>query len=95
MFKRKHGYDNDNKNWFYVQYDASGMIMKSMQGFRLAGKIAKSSTRGCISCHITAPGGDYVFSNDKLTSLKEPKMYKIRTKKKMKISKKVSCNRSC
>lgn len=86
MFKRKNGYDRDNKNWFYVQYDASGMVMTSIQGFKLAGKIAKGSTRGCISCHMMAPGGDYVFSHDKLASLKEPKMYKIRDNKKMRMS---------
>ena len=86
MFKRKNNYDSDNKNWFYVQYDTNGMVMKSVQGFRLAGKVAKGSMRGCISCHATAPENDYVFSHNKLASLKEPKMYKIRDNRKMKMA---------
>ena len=86
MFKRKNGYDRDNKNWFYVQYNTNGVVMKSTKGFRLAGKIAKGSTRGCISCHTTAPMEDYVFSHDKFSSLKQSKMYKIRDNKKMKMS---------
>ncbi len=86
MFKRKDGYDSDNKNWFYAQYNTNGAIMRSAQGFKLAGKIAKSSTRGCISCHANAPSGDYVFSHDKFASLKEFKMYKIKDNNKMKMS---------
>lgn len=85
MFKRKNGYDSDHKNWFYVQYGANGMIMKSDKGFRLAGKVDKGMM-GCISCHSSAPAGDYVFSHDKFASLKESKMYKIRDNKKMKMS---------
>jgi Cytochrome P460 len=66
MFKRERGYDADNKDWFWVQYTPSGEIFKDAQGRALAGRVAKDSrTEGCIACHRTAPGGDYVFNHDR------------------------------
>ena len=66
MFKRERGYDADNKDWFWVQYSPSGEVVKDMQGRALAGRVAKDSqTEGCIACHKSAPGGDYVFNHDR------------------------------
>ena len=81
MFKRKNGYDSENKDWFYVQYDARGVVMKSSKGNRLAGRIDRDSNRGCIACHRTAPGNDFVFSHDKLSKLPTNRLYKIKQKK--------------
>ena len=66
MFKRERGYDVDNNDWFWVKYMPDGEIFKDVQGRALAGRVAKDSkTEGCIACHKTAPGGDYVFNHDR------------------------------
>lgn len=66
MFKRERGYDADNKDWFWVKYTPDGEIFKDAQGRALAGRVAKdSNTEGCIACHKTAPGADYVFNHDR------------------------------
>lgn len=66
MFKRKEGYDPDNKNWFWVKYGAEGEILKNSAGKSLAGRVAKGvKDKGCIACHVTAPGSDYVFNHDR------------------------------
>ena len=68
MFKRERGYDPDNKDWFWVKYTPSGEIIKDAQGRALAGRVAKDSkTEGCIACHHSAPGADYVFNHDRYT----------------------------
>lgn len=68
MFKRERGYDADNKDWFWVKYTPSGEIFKDAQGRALAGRVAKDSkTEGCIACHKTAPGTDYVFNHNRYT----------------------------
>lgn len=66
MYKRKAGYDNDNKNWFWAKYTPNGGLhTKAAKGMKipLAGRVAKGKPAGCIACHKAAPGGDYVFSN--------------------------------
>ena len=66
MFKRERGYDTDNKDWFWVKYAPNGEIFKDAQGQALAGRVAKDSqTEGCIACHRSAPGADYVFNHDR------------------------------
>lgn len=65
MFRREAGYDNDNKNWFWVKYLPDGSLDKNPKGMQLAGRVAKGASKGCIACHAGAPGGDMVFSHDR------------------------------
>ena len=64
MVKRK-GYDPADKDWFWVKYAPNGKIMKNKKGIYLAGKVAKGMPIGCISCHQSASGDDFVFSHNK------------------------------
>lgn len=68
MFQREAGYDEDNLNWFWAKYRPDGSLYrKEMKGMKvaLAGRIAKGKTpdqsSGCIYCHRSAGGGDYIF----------------------------------
>ncbi len=65
MFKRGRGYDPENRDWFYVKYAPDGAILKNPKGMLLAGRVAKGKPTGCIACHRTAPGGDFVFNHDR------------------------------
>jgi len=65
MFKREDGYDDENRNWFYAKYQPDGTIMKNPKGVLLAGRVAKGAPTGCISCHKSAPGGDYLYTHDR------------------------------
>jgi hypothetical protein len=65
MFKRS-GYDPENKNWFWVKYKPDGSLHTNPKGMMLAGKVAKGMPQGCIACHQSAAGGDYVFNNDRI-----------------------------
>ncbi len=62
---RRDQYDPEHDNWYYVKYDPEGGVMKNPKGIALAGKVGKGSNQGCIACHKNAPGGDYVFNNDR------------------------------
>lgn len=61
MFTRESGFDEDNKNIFWVKYLGDGSLDKNPKGMQLAGKIAKGADAGCIACHSGADGGDYEF----------------------------------
>lgn len=65
MFKREAGYDAENKDWFWAKYLPDGSLDKNPAGVALAGRVAKGMSAGCIACHKAAPGGDYVFNNDR------------------------------
>ena len=65
MYKREAGYDGDNANWFWAKYKPDGSLDKNPKGMQLAGRVAKGMPAGCIACHKAAPGGDYVFNNDR------------------------------
>lgn len=65
MFKREKGYDSDNKNWFWAKYYPDGSLFKNPKGMKLAGRVAKGSSKACIACHTLAPGGDYVYIHDR------------------------------
>ncbi len=67
MFKREAGYDPDNRDWFWAKYNPDGSLQTNPQGQPLAGRVAKGAEEGCIACHQTAEGGDYVFNHDRLT----------------------------
>jgi hypothetical protein len=71
MFQREAGYDPENKNWFWVQYQPGGQLftMRKMgMKIAMAGKLMKGTSpdknRGCIYCHSSAGGGDYIFYPD-------------------------------
>lgn len=68
MFQREGGYDLDNKNWFWAKYYPDGKLYQKPTpkgSIHMAGRIAKGKTRddnrGCIYCHSSAGGGDYIF----------------------------------
>jgi hypothetical protein len=68
MFEREAGYDPDNQNWFWVKYKPGGSLYARDVGgapVALAGRIAKGGpgeeNRGCIYCHASAGGRDYIF----------------------------------
>ncbi len=64
MFKREPGYDGENKDWFYAKYQPDGSLEKHPKGMELAGRVAKGMNQGCIACHRSAAGGDFMFLND-------------------------------
>lgn len=64
MVKKK-GYDTADKDWFWVKYAANGAILNNKKGMQLAGRVAKGMPIGCISCHQSASGADFVFSHNK------------------------------
>ena len=71
MFRREAGYDPDNMNWFWAKFLPDGTLDKNPKGMMLAGMIAKGADAGCISCHVGAPGGDYVFTADNTAATME------------------------
>ncbi|MFQ6022807.1 MAG: hypothetical protein ACE5NW_08805 [Acidiferrobacterales bacterium] len=71
MYQRELGYDEDNQNWFWVKYKPDGRLFKKEingKDVALAGRILKGKTRdengGCLYCHSSAGGGDYIFYPD-------------------------------
>ncbi len=64
MFKR-HGYDPENKDWFWVKYAPDGSVLKNPKEMSLAGRVAKGMDKGCIACHTAAPGGDMVYNHNR------------------------------
>ena len=64
MVQREAGYDSDNNDWYWVKYGPDGMVGKNDMDMALAGRVAKGMPMGCISCHVNAGGGDYLFLND-------------------------------
>ncbi len=64
MVQREAGYDPDNNDWFWVKHDPDGTVSKNDKGMALAGRVAKGMEQGCIACHKTAGGNDYIFIND-------------------------------
>ncbi len=65
MFKRR-GFDPEDKDWFWVKYKPDGSLHENEKGMKLAGKIAKGMSKGCIACHKAAPGGDFMFNYDRI-----------------------------
>jgi len=55
---RVEDYDPDNNDWYWVKYQPDGKVAM-MNDMKLAGKV-----KGCINCHSTAKGDDYIFTND-------------------------------
>jgi len=65
MFKRENGYDADNKSWFWARYYPDGSLFKNPKGMKLAGRVAKGKKKACIACHVLAPGGDYIYTQNR------------------------------
>jgi hypothetical protein len=68
MYQRESGYDKDNRNWFWAKYTPDGgLFQKKIEGkiIQMAGRIWKGKTidqnKGCLYCHRSAGGGDYIF----------------------------------
>jgi len=70
VMAKRPGYDPADKDWFWVKYKPNGEVMANPKGMKLAGKVAKGMPIGCISCHSAAPGGDFLFIQDKNISPK-------------------------
>jgi hypothetical protein len=64
VMQKRAGYDPETENWFYVKYSPEGEVMENPKGMKLAGLVGKDGTEGCVPCHETAGGGDYLFMND-------------------------------
>ncbi len=59
---RSQGYDPLNNDWFWVKYLPDGSVDRltsESNGLPIAGRVTS-----CISCHASAGGDDFVFSND-------------------------------
>jgi len=65
MYRREKGYDPENQDLFWVKYRPDGSLFRNPKGLAMAGRILKGpspgESRGCIYCHASAGGGDYVF----------------------------------
>lgn len=64
MFKREAGYDAENQDWFYAKYLPDGTLDRNPKDMALAGRVAKGAPQGCIACHGSAPGGDFLYVTD-------------------------------
>ncbi len=72
MFRREAGYDPDNQDWFWAKYHPDGRLFSMHRmgmTIAMAGRLMKGGTspdrnRGCIYCHRSAGGGDYIFYPD-------------------------------
>lgn len=58
MFRRRPGYDPENRNWFWVKYSPNGEISKGPTGVPVAGRVGKYTDFGCIGCHRAVGGED-------------------------------------
>ncbi len=68
MYQREAGYDNENLNMFWAKYKPDGrLFVKEIMGdkMQLAGRLMKGengeNNKGCLHCHASAGGGDYIF----------------------------------
>ncbi len=62
MYRREAGFDEENKNWFWVMYLPDGTVGKNPKGMTMAGRVAKGAEIGCIACH--SANDDLVFTSD-------------------------------
>lgn len=57
MFQREAGYDADNKDWFWAEYNPDGSVL-NYQGTNLSGRSAL-----CLGCHTPLGGSDREILN--------------------------------
>ena len=68
MAKREVGFDSENADWFWVKYKADGSLYQNEKNMKLAGKIAKGETKGCIACHTSGTGKTLVFKHNSMVN---------------------------
>ncbi|WP_338532221.1 cytochrome P460 family protein [Nitratireductor thuwali] len=59
MFRRVEGYAPESGNWFWAKYLPDGSLDETPEGTPIAGM-----AQGCISCHSTAEGENYLFTTN-------------------------------
>lgn len=64
VMKKIEGYAPAHGNWFWAAFTPQGAIVVNEHGVPLAGRIGAGADEGCIACHASAGGDDYVFAND-------------------------------
>ncbi|MCW8914861.1 MAG: cytochrome P460 family protein [Magnetovibrio sp.] len=67
MVKFDKGYDTENQDWYYVKYSPDGMVLKNPAGVSLAGRVGKNADAGCIPCHASADGDDYIYNHNRFS----------------------------
>ncbi|HKJ88474.1 MAG TPA: cytochrome P460 family protein [Gammaproteobacteria bacterium] len=70
MFKREAGYDPEDNNWFWAKYKPDGTVATDDQGMKLAGRVAKGTGQGCISCHSKHRDTDFQFNKSDFVNSK-------------------------
>ncbi len=60
MFRREQGYNADAADWFWAKYLPDGSLDQTPGGMQMAGSVP-----GCIECHQSADGEDFVFLHDR------------------------------
>lgn len=68
VMAKRPGYDPEDRDWFWIKYAPDGSVMSNPKGMKLAGRVAKGKPIGCISCHRSASGNDFVFSHNKMVN---------------------------
>lgn len=66
VMKRVKNFDPDHLDWFWVKYEPDGRVALDDGGTPLAGAVGGEGV-GCIGCHASAPGDDFVFVDDEGT----------------------------
>lgn len=59
MFRRADDYASESGNWFWAKYLPDGSLDETPEGTPIAGM-----AQGCIACHASAGGDDYLFTTD-------------------------------
>ncbi len=59
MYRVGEDYAPDNNDWYWAKYKPDGTLFE-MNNMKVSGRV-----KGCIECHQSAKGDDYLFSNDK------------------------------
>lgn len=57
------GFNPAAGDWFWAKFLPTGAVDTNPAGVSLAGAVGQGGTMGCIPCHASAPGGDFVFVN--------------------------------
>jgi hypothetical protein len=64
MIQREAGYNPLADDWFFVRYGPDGSVLNGVDGVAEAGRLHQGSDIGCMACHSTAPGDDFLFTTD-------------------------------
>ncbi len=59
MFRRDENYAPDAGDWFWAKYLPDGSLDQTLNGTPIAGR-----AQGCISCHASAEGEDFLFTTN-------------------------------